>query len=124
MRSSGGGEGGILGKILPEVPKSSMRSSGGGEGGILGKILPEVPKSSTKSPRLGRGGILGNLLPEDPKSSMKNSKFVGGYTWQAFYPKSSMRSSISRGFSLLRIPYNSGVSRIFLRGLQLPKWVY
>ena len=60
--------GGILDKLLPKVPKSSMRSSKFG-------LLPEVPKSSIF---WGGGGIFGKLLPKVSKSSMRSSKLGVG----------------------------------------------
>ena len=47
--------GGVLGKLLPEIPKSYIRSSS--PGGVLGKILPEVPKSSMRSSSPWGGGV-------------------------------------------------------------------
>ena len=63
-------------------PNSSMRSSMGA--GILGKHLPEVPKSSMRSSNSGGWGcILGKPLPKVPKSSMRSSN-AGGWGWGVF----------------------------------------
>ena len=58
LYSLGGRGRGILDKLLQEVPKSPKLL-----GGIHGKVLPEVPKSSMRSSKFFVWGG-GNLLPK------------------------------------------------------------